>query len=176
MSGSEIDIVQESQERPREIISYHTENRCWKEIESYRTRSPDRIVQGFDDGKGEKGKESSPKYLRYEWSPIVTERVEKKLFELRMEKGELDEYTSQFQQLAELCSGWLRLRMPGQRQKKVSERLWYLPSTMRRQVTRNALDNSGDGALTMVPLCRELSGTGDHTRKAMEVKRTSWVN
>ena len=45
---------------------------------------------------------------------------------------------------------------------------------MRRQVTRNALDNSGDGALTMVPLCRELSGTGDHTRKTMEVKRTSW--
>ena len=39
---------------------------------------------------------------------------------------------------------------------------------------RNALDNSGDGALTMVPLCRELSGTGDHTRKTMEVKRTSW--
>ena len=40
----------------------------------------------------------------------------------------------------------------------------------------NALDNSGDGALTMVPLCRELSGTGDHTRKMMEVKRTSWAN
>ena len=31
------------------------------------------------------------------------ERAEKKLFELRMEKGELDEYTSQFQQLAELA-------------------------------------------------------------------------
>ena len=31
------------------------------------------------------------------------ERGEKKLFELRMEKGELDEYTSQFQQLAELA-------------------------------------------------------------------------
>ena len=60
--------------------------------------------------------------------------------------------------------------------KKISERRWYLPSTMRRQVTRNALDNSGDGALTMVPLCRELSGTGDHTRKTMEVKRTSWAN
>ena len=29
------------------------------------------------------------------------ERAKKKLFELRMEKGELDEYTSQFQQLAE---------------------------------------------------------------------------
>ena len=41
---------------------------------------------------------------------------------------------------------------------------------------RNALDNSGDGTLTMVPLCRELSGTGDHTRKTMEVKRTSWAN
>ena len=77
---------------------------------------------------------------------------------------------------AQCCSGWLRLRMPGQRQKKVSERCWYLPSTTRRQVTRNALDNSGDGALTMVPLCRELSGTGDHTRKTMEVKRTSWAN
>ena len=74
------------------------------------------------------------------------------------------------------CSGWLRLRMPGRRQKKVSERRWYLPSTTRRQVTRNVLDNSGDGALTMVPLCRELSGTGDHTRKTMEVKRTSWAN
>ena len=60
--------------------------------------------------------------------------------------------------------------------KKVSERHWYLPSTTRRQVTRNALNNSGDGALTMVPLCRELSGTGDHTRKTMEVKRTSWAN
>ena len=31
------------------------------------------------------------------------ERAEKKLFELRMERGELDEYTSQFQQLAELA-------------------------------------------------------------------------
>ena len=31
------------------------------------------------------------------------ERAEKKLFELRMEKGELDKYTSQFQQLAELA-------------------------------------------------------------------------
>ena len=31
------------------------------------------------------------------------ERVEKKLFELKMERGELDEYTSQFQQLAELA-------------------------------------------------------------------------
>ena len=32
------------------------------------------------------------------------ERAEKKLFELKMEQGELDEYTSQFQQLAELAS------------------------------------------------------------------------
>ena len=31
------------------------------------------------------------------------ERAEKKLFELQMERGELDEYTSQFQQLAELA-------------------------------------------------------------------------
>ena len=31
------------------------------------------------------------------------ERAEKKLFELKMERGELDEYTSQFQQLAELA-------------------------------------------------------------------------
>ena len=31
------------------------------------------------------------------------ERAKKKLFELRMEKGELDEYMSQFQQLAELA-------------------------------------------------------------------------
>ena len=31
------------------------------------------------------------------------ERAEKKLFELQMEKGELDEYTSQFQQLAKLA-------------------------------------------------------------------------
>ena len=30
------------------------------------------------------------------------ERAEKKLFELRMERGELDKYTSQFPQLAEL--------------------------------------------------------------------------
>ena len=30
---------------------------------------------------------------------------------------------------------------------------------MWRQVTHNALNNSGDGALTVVPLCRELSGT-----------------
>ena len=49
--------------------------------------------------------------------------------------------------------------MPGQRQRKVSERRWWVPSTMWRQVTRNALNNSGDGALTMVPLCRGLSGT-----------------
>ena len=60
--------------------------------------------------------------------------------------------------------------------KRVSERRWYLPSTTRRQVTRNALNNSGEGTLTIVPLYRELSGTGDHTRKAMEVKRTRWVN
>ena len=31
------------------------------------------------------------------------EKAEKKLFELQMERGELDEYTSQFQQLAELA-------------------------------------------------------------------------
>ena len=31
------------------------------------------------------------------------ERAEKKLFELKMERGELDEYTAQFQQLAELA-------------------------------------------------------------------------
>ena len=31
------------------------------------------------------------------------ERAEKKLFKLKMERGELDEYTSQFQQLAELA-------------------------------------------------------------------------
>ena len=31
------------------------------------------------------------------------ERAEKKLFKLRMERGELDEYTSQFQQLSELA-------------------------------------------------------------------------
>ena len=30
---------------------------------------------------------------------------------------------------------------------------------MRRQVTCNTLNNSGDGTLTMVPLCRGLSGT-----------------
>ena len=34
-----------------------------------------------------------------------------------------------------------------------------LPSTTWRQVTRNASNNSGDGTLTMVPLCRELSVT-----------------
>ena len=34
-----------------------------------------------------------------------------------------------------------------------------IPSTTRGQVTRNALNNSGEGALTMVPLCRGLSGT-----------------
>ena len=57
------------------------------------------------------------------------------------------------------CSRWLRLRMPGQRQKKVSERRWWVPSTMRRQVTRNTSNNDGDSTLTIVPLCRELSGT-----------------
>ena len=49
--------------------------------------------------------------------------------------------------------------MPGQRQKKVSERCWWIPSTTWRQVTRNTSNNDGDGALTIVPLCRELSGT-----------------
>ena len=34
-----------------------------------------------------------------------------------------------------------------------------VPSTMQRQVTCNTLNNSGDGALTMVPLCMGLSGT-----------------
>ena len=57
------------------------------------------------------------------------------------------------------CSGWLWLRMPGQRQKKVSERHWWIPSTTQRQVTRNTSNNDGDSALTIVPLCRGLSGT-----------------
>ena len=39
------------------------------------------------------------------------ERAEKKLFELRMERGELDEYTSQFQQLAELARYHEQTRM-----------------------------------------------------------------
>ena len=34
-----------------------------------------------------------------------------------------------------------------------------IPSTTRRQVTRNALNNSGDSTPTMVPLYRGLSGT-----------------
>ena len=49
--------------------------------------------------------------------------------------------------------------MPGQRQKKVSERCWGFPSTTQRQVMRNTSNNSGDGTLTMVPICRGLSGT-----------------
>ena len=49
--------------------------------------------------------------------------------------------------------------MPGQRQKRVSWMSLIVPSTTWRQVTRNALNNSGDGALTVVPLCRGLSGT-----------------
>ena len=48
-----------------------------------------------------------------------------------------------------------------------------LPSTTWRQVMCNTSNNNGDGALTIVPLCRELSGSRDHTREAMEVKRTS---
>ena len=61
--------------------------------------------------------------------------------------------------IEDYCSGWLRLRMPGQRQKKVSECCWRVPSTTRRQVTRNTSNNDGDSALTIVPLCRGLSGT-----------------
>ena len=38
-------------------------------------------------------------------------RAEKKLFELRMERGELDEYTSQFQQLAELAGYYEQMGM-----------------------------------------------------------------
>ena len=49
--------------------------------------------------------------------------------------------------------------MPGQRQKKVSERRWGVPSTTWRQVMCNTSNSSGDGTLTMVPLCRGLSGT-----------------
>ena len=49
--------------------------------------------------------------------------------------------------------------MPGQRQKRVSERHWWFPSTTWRQVMRNTLNSSGDSTLTMVPLCRGLSGT-----------------
>ena len=43
------------------------------------------------------------------------EKVEKKLFELRMEKGELDEYTSQFQQLAKLAGYYEQTGMICQR-------------------------------------------------------------
>ena len=43
------------------------------------------------------------------------ERAEKKLFELRMEKGELDKYTSQFQQLAELAGYYEQTGMICQR-------------------------------------------------------------
>ena len=39
------------------------------------------------------------------------ERAEKKLFELRMEKGELDKYMSQFQQLAELAGYYEQMGM-----------------------------------------------------------------
>ena len=39
------------------------------------------------------------------------ERAEKKLFELKMERGELGEYTSQFQQLAELASYYEQMGM-----------------------------------------------------------------
>ena len=43
------------------------------------------------------------------------EKAEKKLFELRMERGELDEYTSQFQQLAELAGYYEQTGMICQR-------------------------------------------------------------
>ena len=45
---------------------------------------------------------------------------------------------------------------------KAKESQWTslrVPSTTRRQVMHNTLNSSGDGALTMVPLCRGLSGT-----------------
>ena len=35
----------------------------------------------------------------------------------------------------------------------------HLPSTTQRQITPNVSNNSGEGALTMVPSCRGLSGT-----------------
>ena len=45
--------------------SYRTQdNRCRHEIESYRTRLPDCIVQGFGDGEEGKRKEGSPTCLR----------------------------------------------------------------------------------------------------------------
>ena len=43
--------------------------------------------------------------------------------------------------------------------RELVEHHWYFPSTTWRQVTRNTSNNDGDSALTIVPLCRGLSGT-----------------
>ena len=59
--------------RTAETRSYRThDSRHQHEIVSYRTKSLDRIVQGFSDGKRRRNKWGSPTYLRDEWSPIVT--------------------------------------------------------------------------------------------------------
>ena len=56
------------------------------------------------------------------------------------------------------CSGWLWLWYAWTKAKReLVEHRWWFPSTIQRQVTRNTLNNSGDGALTMVPLFRGLS-------------------
>ena len=82
-----------------------------------------------------------------------------------------------FLSLDAICSGWLWLHYTWTKVKKILVNVVDgLPSTTWRQVTCNASNNNGDGALTIVPLCRELSGSRDHTREAMEVKRTSWAN
>ena len=49
--------------------------------------------------------------------------------------------------------------IPGKGKERLVNIVDNLPSTMQRQVMCNTSNNSGNGALTMVPLCRGLSGT-----------------
>ena len=74
------------------------------------------------------------------------------------------------------CSGWLQLWYAWTKAKEVSERCWWFPSTMWRQVMCNTSNNDGDSALTIVPLCRGLSSTkitpGKWWKSRGQVKQT----
>ena len=91
-----------------------------------------------------------------DWSTWIIEDIEDRCGEALGSEQERIECRS----TQDMCSRWLQLREAWTKaSEKVSECHWWFPSTTQRQVMRNALNNSGDGTLTMVPLYRGLSGT-----------------
>ena len=94
------------------------------------------------------------------WVTFLNEdiKAEEVMTQSKQERGWWHCNRVNFQLIQSLCSGWLRLRCTWTKIKKWLVNV-VLPSTTWRQVMCNTSNNSGDGALTMVPLCRGLSGT-----------------